>query len=412
MDFARDISSLIQDNMLLALGFAFASGFVTSLTPCVYPVIGITVAVFGASEAKSRFRALALSCTFVAGLAVMYTTLGVVAGLTGMLFGSLMSNPWIIGAIAVLFVVLALGMFGVYEMQLPESVRNRLGRAGGIGFPGALVMGLVSGVVAAPCAGPMVSGILAYVGTTRSPVLGAVLLLAYSLGMGVLFVLVGTFAMSLPKSGKWLDGVKDLLGAVLLIVAAFFAWGAAGPLREVFPSSPVVLWTSVAGAAVGFTLVVLSHTTFHEGARWRYLAGRILGLVMLVLASAFTLYALMSHEPADELEWHTDVEAAVARAREEQRPYVMDFTAEWCAACKELENVTFTDADVAEELSGYVLIRLDMTQNDERDAALMEEHGVNGLPAVIVYRSDGSEVGRVTRFVEPQEFMEILEDVD
>jgi thiol:disulfide interchange protein DsbD len=410
MDFAQNITELIQGNMPLAFGVAFLSGFITSLTPCVYPVIGITVAVFGASEAKSKLHALSLSATFVGGLALMYTSLGVIAGLTGMLFGSLMSNPWVIGVIAVLFIVLSLGMFGVYEMQLPSAIRDRLGRAGGVGYLGALVMGLVSGVVAAPCAGPMVSGILVYVGTARSPVLGGFLLFAYSIGMGLLFLVVGTFAMSLPKSGKWLDGVKDVLGSILLIVAAYFLWGAIGPLRDVFPSSDVFLWVGIGAAVVGFGLIVASHTKLYRGKRAVYLAARSLALVLLVAGASTGVYSLLKEEPS-ALEWRNDLEAGLAEAKADGKPVMIDFTAEWCAACHEIEKVTFNDARVSKVLAGFVIIQLDMTENTDEDEAIMQRYGVTGLPAVIVFDAKGKEVGRINKFKKPVEFMKILEKV-
>lgn len=410
MDFAQNITELIQGNMPLAFGIAFLSGFITSLTPCVYPVIGITVAVFGAAEAKSKLHALSLSATFVGGLALMYTSLGVIAGLTGMLFGSLMSNPWVIGVIAVLFIVLSLGMFGVYEMQLPAAIRNRLGRAGGVGYLGALIMGLVSGVVAAPCAGPMVSGILVYVGTARSPVLGGFLLFAYSIGMGLLFLVVGTFAMSLPKSGKWLDGVKDVLGAILLIVAAYFLWGAIGPLRDLFPASDVLLWVGIGAAVVGMGLIVASHTKLYKGTRAVYIGARVLALVLLVAGASTGVYSLLKEEPS-ALEWRNDLDKGLAEAKADGKPVMIDFTAEWCAACHEIEKVTFNDAEVSNVLAGFVIIQLDMTENTDEDEAVMERYGVTGLPAVIVFDAKGKEVGRINKFKKPAEFMKILEKV-
>lgn len=407
MDFAQNIQGLIQGNVLLAFGVAFVSGFITSLTPCVYPVIGITVAVFGATEAKSKLHAFSLSATFVGGIALMYTTLGVVAGLTGMLFGSLMSNPWIIGVIAVLFVVLSLGMFGVYEMQLPSVLRDRLGRAGGVGYIGALVMGLVSGVVAAPCAGPIVSGILVYVGTTQSPVMGAFLLFSYSVGMGLLFLVVGTFAASLPKSGKWLDGVKDVLGAILLIVAAYFLWGAIGPLRDIWPHWPIFLWAGVVASAVGFGLVVASHTAFYKGKQVVYIAARVVALTLLVAGSTTAIYSLLKEEPSD-LQWRHELEPALALAREQEKPHMIDFTAEWCTACHEIEKVTFNDPKVSRVLEDFVIIQLDMTENSEEDEKTMERYEVTGLPAVIVFDAAGEEVGRINEFKKPDEFLEIL----
>jgi thiol:disulfide interchange protein DsbD len=408
MDFAQNIQDVIQGNLPLAFGISFVSGFITSLTPCVYPVIGITVAVFGASEARSKLHALGLSATFVAGLALMYTSLGVIAGVTGMLFGSLMSNPWVIGAISLLFVVLSLGMFGVYEMQLPAALRDRLGRAGGVGHVGALVMGLVSGVVAAPCAGPMVSGILLYVGTTRSPVLGGLLLFAYSVGMGLLFLVVGTFAASLPKSGKWLDGVKDVLGCILLVVAAYFLWGAIGPLREGFPAMPSLLYVGIGAAVAGFALVVVCHTVLYKGRHALYLAARILALVMLVSGPTLSIYSVLKEAPS-VLEWRSDLDAGLAEAKASGKPSMIDFTAEWCAACHEIEKITFNDPKVSKVLAGFVIIQLDMTANSDEDAATMERFGVTGLPAVIVLDASGAEAGRINQFTSPRDFMKILE---
>lgn len=408
MDFAQNIQEVIQHNLLLAFGVAFASGFITSLTPCVYPVIGITVAVFGASETKSKLHAFSLSATFVGGIALMYTSLGVIAGLTGMLFGSLMSNPWVIGVIALLFIVLSLGMFGAYEMQLPAALRDRMGRAGGVGYVGALVMGLVSGVVAAPCAGPMVSGILVYVGTAQSPVLGAFLLFSYSIGMGLLFLVVGTFAASLPKSGKWLDGVKDVLGAILLVVAGYFLWGAVGPLRDVWPHQAMFMWIGAGGAVLGFALIVGSHTVFYKGKRAAYIAVRVTALVLLVVGSTAAIYSMLKEEPS-ELDWRHELEPALAEAEAEGKPYMLDFTAEWCAACHEIEKVTFHDPKVAKVLEEFVIIQLDMTANSEEDERVMERYSVTGLPAVIVFDSSGGEVGRINEFKRPAEFMKILE---
>ncbi len=410
MDFSQDIQRLIEGNLPIAFVFAFGSGFVTSLTPCVYPVIGITVAIFGAMESKSRLQAFALSATFVAGLATMYTALGIVAGLTGMLFGSLMSNPWVIGTISVIFLVLSLGMFGVYEMQMPEALRERASRAGGSGWQGALVMGLVSGVVAAPCAGPMVSGILAYVGTVRSPILGGLLLLAYSLGMGILFLLVGTFAMSLPKSGKWLDGVKDVLGSTLIVIAGFFAWGAFSPLRGVFPKSHALMWAGAGASVAGVVLVALAHSVLHEKGRGATLAARIPGITLSVAGAILAVWSILAPEPVT-LSWRGDLVSALAEARESGKPAVVDFTAEWCNACKELEKITFSDPAVAGELERFVRVRADMTEADDANDAIMAGHGVKGLPTVILFDAAGKEATRFTRFVKPPMFLDAARKV-
>jgi thiol:disulfide interchange protein DsbD len=254
----------------------------------------------------------------------------------------------------------------------------------------------------------MVSGILLYVGTARSPVLGGFLLFAYSVGMGLLFLVVGTFAAGLPKSGKWLDGVKDVLGCILLVVAAYFLWGAVGILRDRFPDIEMLLWAGIGAAVVGFILIVLSHTVLYKSKRAVYLAIRALALVLVVSGSATAIYSILKEEPT-ELEWRTDLETGLAEAEEASKPYMLDFTAEWCAACHEIEKITFNDPKVSKVLAEFVIIQLDMTANSDEDEAVMERYEVTGLPAVIVFDASGKEVGRITEFKKPDEFLPILE---
>src|SRR5882724_2895039 len=178
---------------------AFAGGLLVCLTPCVYPMIAITVSVFGARQSRSRLHAMGLSTAFVLGISAMFTPLGVVAGTTGKLFGSTLSNPFVLAFVAIVFLALAASMFGAFEFVLPSSLNNRLATLGGSGYGGAFLIGLVSGLIAAPCTGPVLTGILLLIGKTRSAGLGAAAMLAFSLGLGLPFWLVGTFAVSLPK---------------------------------------------------------------------------------------------------------------------------------------------------------------------------------------------------------------------
>ena len=175
-----------------AIFAAFVGGLLVCLTPCVYPMIAITVSVFGARESKSRAEAMGLSTSFVLGIAAMFTPLGLVAGLTGSLFGSALSNPIVVWTISAIFLALAASMFGAFEFVLPSGLTNRLAQVGGIGFGGAFLLGLVSGVIAAPCTGPVLTGILLWIGKSRSAGLGAAVLFAFSIGLGIPFWLVGT----------------------------------------------------------------------------------------------------------------------------------------------------------------------------------------------------------------------------
>src|SRR5580700_3245702 len=216
-----------------AVAAAFVGGLLVSLTPCVYPMIAITVSVFGANQAKSRLQAAGLSSVFVLGIAVMFTALGVGAALSGAIFGKFLSNPYIVGGLAVVFLSMAASMFGAFELALPSGLNNRLATVGGIGYGGAFVLGLVSALVAAPCTGPVLGGILVWIAASHQILLGTGVMFTFALGLGVPFFLVGTFAVSLPKGGAWMLGVKWFFGVVLAVVALYFLRTAVTPLQHV-----------------------------------------------------------------------------------------------------------------------------------------------------------------------------------
>ncbi|MBZ0117625.1 MAG: disulfide bond formation protein DsbD, partial [Sandaracinaceae bacterium] len=209
-------------NWSVVLGIAFVFGLGTSLTPCVYPMIGITVSVFGASEAKTKLHGAFLSTMYVLGICTLFTTLGLGFGLGGGVFGSFLASPWVLIPLALLFVVLASSMFGAFELSLPPSLQNRLAQMGGLGPKGAFVLGLVGGLIAAPCTGPVLGALLAWIGSTGNAGLGAASLFVYGLGLGLPTWIVGTFAISLPKSGRWLEWTKSTMGIGLVVAALWF----------------------------------------------------------------------------------------------------------------------------------------------------------------------------------------------
>ena len=239
-------------------------------------MIAITVSVFGARESKSRLHAMGLSTAFVLGISAMFTPLGVVAGYTGSLFGSALSNPWVLALVAVVFLTLAASMFGAFEFVLPAFVTNRLAQLGGIGYGGAFLLGLVSGLIAAPCTGPVLTGILLWIGKTKSAGLGAAALFAFSLGLGLPFWLVGAFAVSLPKGGAWMVSIKSFFGIVLSVAALYFlkmpspgsltsldrtrgsAWALRSCWRSALASAPFISRSAKADAAYRFAKLSVS----------------------------------------------------------------------------------------------------------------------------------------------------------
>lgn len=387
---------------------AFLGGLLVCLTPCVYPMVAITVSVFGARSDTSRTRAMALSTAFVLGIAAMFTPLGLIAGLTGSLFGSALSNPWVTAFIALVFLGLAASMFGAFEFMLPSGLTNRLATVGGGGYGGAFLIGLVSGLVAAPCTGPVLTGILLWIGKTRSAGLGSLVLFAFSLGLGIPFWLVGTFAVRLPRAGRWMLWTKSFFGIVLTVLALYFLKNAVRPLATLAhlgDSRPVL----AALLLIGGVLLGAVHLSFDAGriASLRKAAG-----IAAAVSGAFLLIAWVE-APQGQLHWEHSEVAAIERAKSESKPLLLDFTAEWCGACKELSRHTFADPTVMKEASRFVAVKVDATSDD--DPAVDEvknKYGVVGLPTVIVLGADGRERARITEFMPPDQFLSTLRAVD
>jgi thiol:disulfide interchange protein DsbD len=410
MPAADAFTEALAKGPLYAALAALAGGFVVSLTPCVYPMVAVTVSVFGAREAKSRWEGAALSAAFVLGIVAMFVPLGVAAGLSGSIFGSVLQNRWVIVAMAVLFLVLAASLFGAFELALPGAVTNRLATLGGIGYRGAFFLGLACGLIASPCTGPVLTGILAWIAKTKSAGLGALAMGAFSLGLGIPFFVVGTFAVQLPKSGRWMVHVKSLLGIVLVVVALYF-------LSSVFPALSglvqpgTVLWVMAGLAVVAGVLLGAVHREFSDP-----LMGVKLGKgagIALVSAGLFAL-VLGFAKPAEALSWQQgNVDAALERALRERRPMIVDFTAAWCGACKELDKLTFSTAPVGAALGRFVAVRVDATNDeDPKVGAALQRFGVRGLPTVVVFDSRGKEAVRFTDFVPPDQFLDGIKAVD
>lgn len=388
---------------------ALLGGLLVSLTPCVYPMVAITVSVFGARESKSKLHGLGLSSAFVLGIVTMFVPLGVSAGLSGALFGSALQNPWVLTGIAVLFAAMAASMFGAFEVALPSALTNRLATVGGIGPRGAFGLGLVCGLIAAPCTGPVLTGILTWIAQSQSPVAGALAMTAFALGLGFPFLLVGTFAVQLPKSGRWMLHVKSVLAIVLAVVALYYLDIAFPALGDaVHPSTLLYL---ACGGAIALGLVL---GAVHRDFGSPLLEEKVMKAVgaFAVTAGAFLLLLAWT-TPVHTLTWQKlPLELAQETARQEKKPLLVDFTASWCGACKELDTHTFSQAAVSKEAGRFVAVKVDATDDEDQGVQrTLQRLAVRGLPTVILFDSAGVEVRRFTAFVPAAEFLAALRPI-
>jgi thioredoxin:protein disulfide reductase len=387
--------------------FALSYGFLTALTPCVYPMIPITVSIFGARAGVPRRRAIALATAYVFGIAAMFGALGTTFALLGKAFGTFLANPWVIVPLALFFVAMGLSMFGAFELAVPTGLQARLSRIGGGGFFGAFLMGLVAGIIAAPCTGPPLASLLAYVTTTRDASWGAVLLATYGAGVGLPFWLLAAFSMSLPKPGAWMEWIKSGFGIALFTAALYYLKNVVPALERFGSGSPGFLGTMVGMVLLGLVLGAI-HASFHAGGFERVRKGLGVALATIGLFG-LTNYAL-SPKGDTHLAWLSDEAAAVADARAGNRPLLVDFSASWCLPCKELEVQVFARPEVAKVMSRFTLLRLDLTKEEEdaRLAPVKRKYGAETLPAVRIVGRDGTIVGRTDRFVPADQFLELL----
>jgi thiol:disulfide interchange protein DsbD len=419
---------------LSATAVIFAGGFLTSLTPCVYPLIPITVGVFGARQADSRGRAFVLTSSYVVGMGAVFSALGIFAALSGRAFGSILGNSWVSLALAAVLVALSSSMFGAFELTLPPALATRLNGVGGGGLVGAFLMGSVAGFLAAPCTGPVLLSVLTWVSQTRDPFVGAALLFTYALGIGVPFFLVGVFTVRMPKSGAWMDWVKSFFGIVLLGMAFSYVLGAFPRLGASAQATlAAVQPAGLVGAAALLGLVGVLMGAVHKsfGVSSERLM-KAVGVVALLGA-----YGLRSIAPSDfplgpaegasgrqAFAWtlvyrseegvtNSAFASALAAAQSDCKPVMLDFFADWCAACQELDEHTYTSPAVVAESQRFRTIKIDGTTSTTALDELYEKYGIQGLPTVIFIDPTGHvlERPRVSGFLPPDAFLKEMQKV-
>jgi thiol:disulfide interchange protein DsbD len=425
-DFAATIS---QHGLPWAILIAFGAGVLVSFTPCVYPMIPITIGIIGARGEDTTFRrSFGLAFTYVFGLVLVYSVLGLLVGLLGPQVRSVLMSPYMLIGVAVVFGLLALGMLGLYELQLPPSVATKLSAVGGRGFLGVLLMGMVSGLVASPCTAAPLAGILTFVAVQGNPATGFLLLFSFAWGMGLLLLVVGTSAGALtrlPKSGAWMVDVKHLFGFIFLAVAAYF-------VRTLIPETIYLIATAACVIAGGIAFGALDSLPLEPSAGQRFKKG--LGLLLTVLGLYILLGTLWSKgvflpertevaaptvaargttvEPAPPLHWETDIDAAFAEASQGGRRVFMDWSADWCTVCKGMEKEAFTRPDVQKALSRYVLLRVDATELDAKETKLADKYKFLAAPTLVIADGDGTMVRRMEGYENPEGLLKFLEEAD
>jgi thiol:disulfide interchange protein DsbD len=380
----------------------FLGGLALNLTPCVFPMLGITVSVFGARRRERPVKVLAHAVAYVLGIAVTYSVLGVVAALTGGLFGSALQNPLVNVGLGLLFIVLSLSMFGLYEMQPPTWVLQRLGGADASSLLGIFLSGLAVGIIAAPCVGPFVVAVLALLAQRGDALFGFQTMFAMSLGLGLPYLFLALFSnliQSLPRSGDWMLWVKKVFGILLAAIGMYYVLiGLAPRLAQWILPAALVL----GGLYLGF---VDRHGSARRGFR---IFKRALG-ALAVLAGIPVVMMLRAEairfQPYDE----TAMQAALAAGR----PVMLEFSADWCVPCHELDRSTFTDRRVIARSRDFAVFKVDLTRYDSPGSkTLRTRYGVTGVPEILFF-ARGSEVraARVIGFIPPEPFLERMEMV-
>lgn len=388
---------------VLAFLGIFVIGLALNLTPCVYPMLSVTVSLFGTQTDTKASRVVLKALTYVLGIATMYSILGVVAALSGGLFGGVLQSPWVLTGIAVLLFGLALSTFGLYELQMPAWLTNKLGGTTTTGVIGIYLSGLVVGVFAAPCIGPPIIALLALVGTKGDPIFGFWAFFVLSLGLGAPYLILGTFSgllKRIPKSGVWMVWVKKIFGVVLIGAALFYVGLALFPGLTVYVV-PVTLF--MGGIYLGFLERSGRNKRPLRKIQWAF------GSVA-VLFAAISLDAL--HKPG--MEWEPYAPEKLGEIRLANKPVIMDFYADWCIPCLELDRLTFTDPKVIKATEHFLKLKVDLTRyNSTETKELRQKFNISGVPTIVFLGPDGREVPgtRIVGYLPVDEFIKRMQPV-
>ncbi len=394
-------ASLESSGLLLSLILVFLGGLALNLTPCVYPLIPITVGYFGGQSEGSTSRLFMLGILYVLGMAFTYSIVGVITSLSGAIFGALLQNTFVILGIVLVLLALSLSMFGLYEFKLPDSWAAKAGgaKAGGVG---AFFMGLTMGIVAAPCIGPFVIGLVTYVAAKGDPYFGFMMFFVMALGLGLPYLILALFSgkiKNLPRAGFWMDAVKKIFGFILIGMAIYFG----GPIlpKEVNTYLLPIFMILAAGYLIIFDKAANNIKGFR--------IFKIIFSGLVIGAAVYMLYPVDRNSP----DWQKFDEISYAAALDNNQKMIIDFYADWCIPCKELDALTFSDQRVIALSKEFVTYKVDMTKtmSDETEK-IREMFSIKGMPTVLVINSKGEEAERITGFVNADEFLHVISSIN
>ncbi|RJQ67951.1 MAG: DUF255 domain-containing protein [Desulfobacteraceae bacterium] len=395
-------------SMLWTLLGIFTGGLALNLTPCVYPMIPITVSFFGGrtnQDKPAQIKLVLHGICYLLGLAITNSSLGVMAALTGGLMGALLQNPIVLALVAGALILFATSLFGLWELRLPSVLIQAAGRSYG-GYFGSLFMGLTLGVVAAPCIGPFVLGLLTWVAGMGSPLMGFLVFFILSLGLGMPLFALALFSgqlQRLPRAGGWMLWVRKLMGWVLVGMAAYF-------IRPVLPEVLKVVLLAAVALAAGLHLGWLDKN--QAGFKAFPWLKTLVGTVCLVLATFWiTVWAMRG----PGMDWQSYSETTLQQAAAQEKPVIIDFYADWCTPCRELEEVTFHNADVVRQAQQhFVMVKVDVTKGgNPLHERLLKQYGVQGVPTIVFLDDQGKERAdlRLVDFLPPEQLLDRMADL-
>lgn len=392
---------LEKSGLFLTLIIVFLGGLALNLTPCVYPLIPITIGFFGGQSEGKTSRLFVMGLFYVLGMALTYSIVGVITALSGAIFGTLLQNPIVILFIVGVFIALSLSMFGLYEFKLPDSLVAKAGGAKS-GLFGAFFMGLTMGIVAAPCIGPFVIGLVTYVAAKGDPFFGFILFFVMAVGLGLPYLVLALFSgkiKSLPRAGFWMDAVKHIFGFILLGMAIYFA-------------EPLLPKVVVKYALPVFMIIAGISLFFMDKKASEILGFRVFKILFSTLLIIGSVYLLWPTEQKS-LDWEYYTDDIYEKALADNDKIIIDFYADWCIPCKELDALTFSDDKVIQATKDFTSLKVDMTKtlSDETEK-LRKKFEIRGMPTVLIIDSNGEEKERITGFVNAEEFLKMVQQIN
>ncbi|MFY9073509.1 protein-disulfide reductase DsbD [Malaciobacter mytili] len=413
-------NTLLGGNIFLVLATFFGFGLLLSLTPCVFPMIPILSSIIvkaGNNSTLTPLKGFFLSFIYVFFMSLAYTIAGIIAGLFGANLQVALQNPYVLIVFALIFVALAFSMFGYYKLELPQSIQNKINKTTDgkekQGILGIAIMGFLSALIVGPCVAPPLAGALVYIGQTGDAVLGGLALFVLSFGMGLPLLLIGLGAGKfMPKPGGWMDSVSKIFGIVMLGIAIWM-------LERVIPEYTLFLWSFLLiGSAIylkeykHIVAKTITSIIFIYGVI--SFVGAISGAkdILKPLEKFTQIKAGSNFKTNSSLNWIKvkNLQELDKQIKASSKPVMLDFYADWCVACKELEEITFTNKEVVNKLQGFTLLKADVTKNTKEDKELQKRYGIFGPPGLIFWNKENQEVkeAKIVGFKTPEEFLQII----